>query len=515
MLLNVGKAIQSLENCLKALNLLLMIQLEISDGHEHSAVKLIDELQGKGSLRIIEDMPFYPQVMKSLEECKKSVWKSATGQVKTWLSTVRDESSVMGSLAISQLQTRFEQFQRQKPASRPFELFLCEMAAEDAATITSNDLVKVDFTPLQSSLRLFAMMDKRAEMIDLLLETRKVQLDLILCSRVSVEKPDSDSKSLISFLNALTGFFIFERLLTRLPIGIYPLSHLESRWELAQLRVREVALDSLKLSSSDRAAFMKIKWQLVFFIHALEMFGYPKIQLVDSILTLFYRYVDLLRQDSIEKCIECISRDAFLEMASTSNILKLLPNLSITTTDARFSPCLIDCVQTVNSTFLSNFSIFLEGVPGCSNRTIDFTEMARKTVDDQILPACARALLQRIQSLAEGNDVKSSTSAQLTQILKTLYDFSIICAEDGDLTLSMINYRLSGSDITTNTTAFTKSNGFVLNSNAVFKESLKKAYSKAVVLVKEDLETILNKVSYDRNPKTSSNSPSPPIQGNL
>ena len=161
MQLNVGKAIQSIEDSLKALNLLLSIQLEITDGHDHSAVKLIDELQGKGALRAIEELPFYGKVLKSLEQSKKKVWESATGQVKKWLSSVRDESSVMGSLALSQLQTRFEQFQRQSANNRPFELFLSEIAAEDSEIITSNDLVKVDFTPLQSSLRLFTMMDKR------------------------------------------------------------------------------------------------------------------------------------------------------------------------------------------------------------------------------------------------------------------------------------------------------------------------------------------------------------------
>ena len=493
MLLNVGKAIQTVEDCLRALNLLQMIQLEIADGHEHSAVKLIDELQGKGALRAIEEMPFYPQVIKSLEMFKKRVWDAATGQVKKWLSSVREESSVMGSLALSQLQTRYEQFQRQQPATRPFELFLTEVAAEDAAMITSNDLVKVDFSNLQSSLRLFTMMDKRAELINLLIETRRVQLDLILSSRVSLENPDTDPKSLRSFLNALTGFFIFERLLSRLPLAIYPLSHLESHWEMAQLKIREIALESLRLSSSDRAAFMKIKWQLVFFTHSLEMFGYPKSQLIETILTLFYRYVDLLRQDSIEKCSLSIKRDKFL---LTNQELK--------------SQCLIECFQTIQSNFLSSFSVFLEGVPGCSNRTVDFSDLARKTVDDQILPNCSRELLQRIQTIVEGNDAKSSTSQQLTQILKTISDFLISCSSDGEMTLLLLNFNLKNQK----QNALVTSNDFKLNSAQIFSLILEKAYEKSFEFVNEDLQIILKKISYDRNPKTLLPSPSSAIQGN-
>jgi hypothetical protein len=502
MLLNVGKAIQAVEDCLKALNLLQMIQLEIADGHEHSAVKLIDELQGKGALRAIEEMPFYPRVLKSLEMFKKRVWDAATGQVKKWLSSIRDESSVMGSLALSQLQTRYEQFQRHEPATRPFELFLAEVAAEDAAMITSNDLVKVDFSHLQSSLRLFTMMDKRGELINLLIETRRVQLDLILSSRVSLEKPDTETKSLRSFLNGLTGFFIFERLLSRLPLAIYPLGHLESHWEIAQIKIREIALESLRLSSSDRAAFMKIKWQLVFFTHSLEMFGYPKSQLIETILTLFYRYVDLLRQDAIEKCTISIKRDNFL-----------ISRTSSTTTTTSSSQSFIECFQTIQSTFLSSFSVFLEGVPGCSNRTVDFSDLARKTVDDQILPSCARELLQRIQTIVQKNDAKSTISPQLTQILNTISQFFEACSPEGQLALLLLNFTLSKSSKEAKE-SFRSPSKFKLNSSDVFRLTLEKAYERSVEYVKEDLASILKKVSYDRNPKGLLNSPTSAVQGN-
>lgn len=506
MLLNVGKAIQAIEDCLKALNLLQMIQLEIADGHEHSAVKLIDELQGKGVLRAIEEMPFYQQVIGQLEMFKKRVWTSATGQVKRWLSSVRDESSVMGSLALSQLQTRYEQFQRQQPTPRPFELFLADVSPEDAAIITSNDLVRVDFLPLQSSLRLFSMMDKRGEMIDLLIETRRIQLDLILGSRVALEKPDTDTKSLRSFLNSLTGFFIFERLLTRLPLAIYPISHLEAHWEIAQLKIREIALDSLRLSSSDRAAFMKIKWQLVFFTHALEMFGYPKTQLVDTVLTLFYRYVDLLRQDAIEKCSQSIQRDTFVTNSTANRIVSGVTNPA---------SCLVECSQIIQSTFLSTFAVFLEGVPGCSNRSVDFSDLARKTVDDQILPSCARELVLRVQSIVSGNATKStSTSGQLVQILKTISDFKTVSAVDGDFTLLLLNFNTLNTLSTKDKNPVKISGEYKLNSCAVFERSLKKAYQQSVDLVQEDLESILNKLIYDRNPKILIHSPSSSIQGN-
>ena len=408
----------------------------------------------------------------------------------------------MGSLALSQLQTRFEQFQRQSANNRPFELFLSEIAAEDSEIITSNDLVKVDFTPLQSSLRLFTMMDKRTELIELLIETRRIQLDLILSSRVSLEKPDTDPKSLRSFLNALTGFFIFERLLTRLPLSIYPLGHLESRWEAAQQKIREIALDSLRLSSSDRAAFMKIKWQLVFFTHALEMFGYPKNQLVDTILTLFYRYVDLLRQDSIEKCQAAIKKDNFIESTQKRTDLEIpFP-----------ANCLVDCFQVIQTNFLSSFSIFLEGVPGCSNRTIDFSDLARRTVDDQILPACGKELFIKIQSIVNENLVKSSmTSTQLVQILKCIDNFETLTNETGVITYSLLSYNLNA-----NTIKQSKINhpGHKLNSNEIFNDLLKKSYSKVVHLVTEDLNAILQKISYDRNPKNLIHSPTPAIQGN-
>jgi exocyst complex component 6 len=511
IMLNVGRAICGIEDGLRALNLLLRIQMEIADGHEQGAVKLIDELQGKGALRAIEEMPFYPHVLATLENAKKSVWDAATGQVKAFLSTVRDQSTVMGSLALSQLQSRFEQFQRldtnENHPQRHFELFLADLAAEDAEIITSNDLVRIDFGPLQHALRLFSTMDRRGELIELLIETRRVQLDLILGSRVNLEKPDSDVRSVRTFLNALTGFFIFERHLTRLPLALYPLSSMETGWELAQSRIREIALESLRLSASDRGAFMKIKWQLVFFAHALEMFNFPITPLIDTILTLFYRYADLLRIDAQDRCTLAIQNDPLL---TNSQNQKLLPQL-----ESPASECICECVNTILTSFLQPFAIFLQGIPGAADRSGDFSDLARKTVDQQILPICAKALNNRLTSLITENAnvqgaTNSGSSAQLARILLTLDNFKTICGKSGDLTKTLLNF----STLNPNSDNNSIDTGKELSSAQIFRVTLDKSYSTVVNdLLQDDLQEILAKLSYNPSPTNLFNSPSAPIQG--
>ena len=119
------------------------------------------------------------------------------------------------------------------------------------------------------------MMDKRAELMSFLLKPEEFNW-IWFSVHGQFRETGHWSKESQIIPKLSNGLLHIWGLLTRLPLSIYPLGHLESRWEAAQVKIREIALDSLRLSSSDRAAFMKIKWQLVFFTHALEMFGYPE-----------------------------------------------------------------------------------------------------------------------------------------------------------------------------------------------------------------------------------------------
>ncbi len=498
MLLNVGKAIRALDDCLQALNLLQRINLDIKDGAYQEAVKLIDELQGKGLLRAIEEMPFCKQIEIALEMSKKQVWNASSGKVKSWLGKVRGDSGLMGSLALSQLQTRYEQFERsqhnqQGGLVRSFQLFLAENASEDVEIITSNDLFQVDFTPLQDVWRLFSMMDRQYELVDLLIDTRKVQLELILGNRVSLERADSDPKSFRSFLNGLIGFFIFDRLLSRLPLEIYPFAQVELRWEQAQGRIREVALESLKLSASDRAAFMKIKWQLVFFTHCVDMFGFPASPLVETIMTLFYRYIDLLRQESIERCQMAILKDGFNQNCPENRELtRILPSTAICDGFAPFTPCVWECLSTLQA-FLSSFKVFLEGVPCIEARKADFAELSRRTVDDHILGAIARSLQERI------TDEALTDPGQKMKILINLDSFKRFCQADGDLVR-----LVCGLESCPNVS---------LNAKSAFASAFKACQSSLKDDAISDVNGILESLTYDPKPPAKSNHPSPVIQG--
>ena len=498
MLLNVGKAIRALDDCLQALNLLQRINLDINDGAYQEAVKLIDELQGKGLLRAIEEMPFCKQIEAALELSKKRVWDASSGKVKTWLGKVREDSILMGSLALSQLQTRYEQFERSQQSQqgglvRSFQLFLAENAAEDVEIITSNDLFKVDFTPLQDVWRLFSMMDRQHELVDLLIETRKVQLELVLGNRVSLERADSDPKSFRSFLNGLVGFFIFDRLLSRLPLAIYPFAQVELRWEQAQGRIREITLESLKLSASDRAAFMKIKWQLVFFTHCVDMFGFPASPLVETILTLFYRYIDLLRQESIERCQLAVLKDAFTQNCpETRELTRILPSITIEDGFAPFTPCVWECILSVQA-FLSSFKVFLEGVPGIEARKADFADLSRRTVDDHILGAISRALQDRI------SDEALTDPGQKMKILVDLNVLKRLCEADADLVRLVLGLESCP--------------GVSLNARAAFKSAFDACQVALEAETGSQVNEILERLSYDPKPPAKTNNPSPVIQG--
>lgn len=513
MLLNVGRSIRAVEDCLKALNLLLMIKLEIKDGKFHSAVKLIDELQGKGILRVIEEeisVSIYKKLNESLDISKKKVLEAAIGQVKSWLGSVRDESIVMGSLALSQIQARYEQYERSQNKNKniSFDLYLSNWAAEDVEMITSNDLIRVDFIPLQKTLRLFSMIDRTGEFCELLVETRKIQLDLIMSTRINFELPDSDGKSLKSFLNSLVGFFIFERLLARRnPNQIYPLAQLEARWEAAQVKIKEIALDSLKrLGPSDRSAFMKIKWQLIFFSNCMEMFEYSNAQLIEIILFLFYRYIDLLRQDLL---------DNLEKFTFSYNSIPLNPQITtalplFTSDRSEISSLFWNWILLLKTSFLSSFKIFLQGLPSTSSRLNDFYHLARRTVDDQLLPAMARCLLKQIKA---SNSYCSPE--QKVHLLQVLYDFKLVTQENGDLVRIVLYLEADGVD----TEVLNGTSSSQLNSTNVFNSCIQDAQQEILKDVNITLDELLSKIQHQHlqrhDQKFESTAPTTQMQGTI
>lgn len=512
LLLNVGRGIHKLESALKVLELLQKIRLEITDGNFQVAVRLLEDLREhpEFGLHSISDLPIYEPVKKTVDALSTKLWESGMGKVKAWLGKMRDDSMVMGRLALSQVQTRYEQFERivgettgsghSSSEMDSFEIYLLEHGADDLAAITTNDLVKIDFGPLQDALRLAALMDRTDDFEQLFIETRRIQADLLLqSSKVIFERPDTDPRSLRSFLSATAGFFLVERALIRMPSSFYPVVQIERHWDAAIKKLDALALNSLKLSSSDRSAFMKLKWQFIFFAHlAGTLLMLPSSALKDSIYTMFYRYIDLLRAEAEEAMLIAVKTDPLAQLALTPELMNMFPKLLGKLNDDQLlslplSRSVYDGFILIRQ-FISSYGVFLEGVPGAVHHQSDFAALVRRTVDLQLLPRLAKAYERRAA------DVDVADVASKLQILKNLSIWAEMCDCGGDLVnLIMVSDGQKG--------------GTAMQAADAFRSTLKVAQASIMSTVEGSIDELLDKLRYDPSAKHQSSAPSAPISG--
>jgi len=511
LLLNVGRGIHKLESALKVLEVLQKIRLEITDGNFQVAVRLLEDLQENTEvgLHSITDLPIYEPVKNTVNALSTKLWDAGMGKVKSWLGKMRDDSMVMGRLALSQVQTRYEQFERivsetarnsSSLESDSFEIYLLGHGAEDLASITTNDLVKIDFGPLQDALRLAALMDRTDDFEQLFIETRRIQADLLLQgSKVIFEQPDTDSKSLRSFLSGTAGFFLMERALIRMPSSFYPVVQIERHWDAAIKRLEALALDSLRLSSSDRSAFMKLKWQFIFFAHlAGTLLMLPSTALKDSIYTMFYRYIDLLRAEAEESMLISVQTDILAPISVTPELMSMFPKLLGRLNDDQLlslplSQSVCDSFILIRQ-FINSYGVFLEGVPEAVHHQSDFAALARRTVDLQLLPRLAKAYGKR------ANDPAITDVSSKVQILKNLSVWAELCDTDGDL----VNFIGISEG---------QRGGAAMQAAEVFRATLKIAQATIASTVDESIDDLLANLQYDPNTKHQPSAPSAPISG--
>lgn len=230
-----------------------------------------------------------------------------------------------------------------------------------------------------------------------------------------VDLRNAEAKSFANFLHNVCGFFILEYFIVRKPQKFYSAAHVEGLWESAVSLVNNYVLESLGLSS-EQAVFMKIKWLQVFFLHSIEVDARPHpfspcqvydlysiSSMLDTILSLFYRYVDLNKVDYSQRLQSCAASCALqpLPVTSSNTVARVRRQFTFiaenkdmdSATKFPFSQFVLEVYSCV-SEFIGNFYIFLEGIPQQSS---ELDDIAKKTAD-WLLDEASRAYTERLES---------------------------------------------------------------------------------------------------------------------
>lgn len=349
MYYDLSKAELGIQECLRALNLAQTASLHIKDGAYADALRLIEELE-RSQMRLVDNYSFSKRLKSWLPGQIEQIRSKAVADLRGWLASLRSKSETIGRQAVDQAQRRID--------------------SNSADTDVLQDAIRlqqeasIEWDGLLAALHLFDLMGKRKEFLGLLCEGRRQQLEIIL------EGQMNSINSVQTLLENLTGFFIAEFGLTQLPQRIYSMPFVEALWELALGRISKVITDFPKETVDD---LLKLKWTLVFFLNALQIYPLPSTQLRESLDALFFRFVDLLTMAKIQSIEDCQ-----VDMKVVQESIK---------------------------EFVEQFRAFLVGIPRHSS---ELDDIARKAVDDRILKSVNQMIMDKCQTTTDIKEIFKS-----------------------------------------------------------------------------------------------------------
>lgn len=437
MLYSTQRTLLAVNDCLQALNTAQRATLEIMDQNFGQALRLIEQLQSSLLPRIAH-FSFAARLQQYIPSQLATVRNFAVEELKRWLSTVREQSPRIGERAFGKAERRIEKWRElyegvatpsggkaglasaDDMRSAAAYVELVEMERQDAAAINDDmgegggggaeggALGGVDFGPLLKAVHLFDLMDQRGEFQSLFAEYRRAQAKVIFDMPVSLR--EGQAQSFATFLHHVTGFFIVEYFIVQQAQKFYSPAHVEGLWETAVGMINNYVLDSLGTGVADRGVFMKIKWLQVFFMHSIEVYElYSIASMLDTILSLFYRYVDLAKTDHSQSIQNAAASGALraLPLGSGERYLRLFGFLQASETHAPrggnwlpFSD-FVPAVYNGVAEFIGNFYVFLEGVPQQSG---ELDDIAKKNCE-MLLVEAGLALEERLATGPDGEQV--------------------------------------------------------------------------------------------------------------
>ncbi|GAA5949792.1 hypothetical protein JCM3765_007693 [Sporobolomyces pararoseus] len=345
---NIDEAIDTLQSCLKVLDLSKKIGKLIENEKFFQSLRELEDLQ-QIHLKPVLYYPFASQMLQSLPSTKMSIKTLVTKSLKTWMFEAREASRSVGKTALENMESRNRRWNSRKrkdvlggmrlaKINGPVELGVSERYEFNPL---ENDKVSIDFKPLYTCIHIYTSLDLLQELQLSYQADRRAQAYLLLStssSSSSTSPTPQSSSSVIApppppstssqhfslpnlsvLLEEIVGFFIIEAHVLKTTTNFRSEQDVESLWE--QMCDKLISLvETTKSSSStsteavekkkkekeeeeeeeeseeDPKVFLELKFKVLTLLQTLEGYGYSVSSLNQLLLNLFSRYSKLLER---------------------------------------------------------------------------------------------------------------------------------------------------------------------------------------------------------------------------
>ncbi|SCV67991.1 BQ2448_112 [Microbotryum intermedium] len=487
---NIDEAIDTLQACLRVLDMANKVQSLIENEKFFSALRQIEDLQST-QLKPVLQYPFASQMLAGIPTSRNVIRESVTRSLKAWMYEAREASRAVGKGALNAMEARGRKWnarKRKEPSlglakiNGPIELSVSE---RHEYNVLDNDNVKIDFKPLYQCIHIYDSLDAREELQLSYQADRRAQAELLLSQTSSLSPFSLPALSVL--LEEIVGFFLIESHVLHTTNSFRSEQDVEDLWDGMCERVVKIVDEGLA-NCEDPEVFLGTKLKVLTFVQTLEGYGYSVNQLNNLLLTLFERYSQLLQRkfsgdfeqivlDDDHQSMVVNDAEEFDKVVSVSWLpasgewsaaeLKT-PGFPLALPFSQTYPlCCIDI-----RSFTEQYYQFSDGF---AEQHRDIDDVLRKALDNLLIKQVSENIQRRLRMI--------SNLSQLSQIVVNVLFFQTACQ---DLETLLVTLRA------------TQRGGTIhLDSLASFEATLKMTQDRIVTNIAQKMDSFFEEANYD------------------
>ncbi|KAF7332249.1 Rsec15 protein [Mycena kentingensis (nom. inval.)] len=492
---NLDEAIDTLQACLRVLDVVNRVQEMVREGKYWSALRSLEDIESMPTTSLSQT-PFFQYLLAALPSLRGQIKDAVTASMKQWLLEIRNISGEVGGVALDQMESRTRKWRARRDKDPLLRMSRVGSAVEmvtfekNEFDVLNNEQINVDFKPLFECIHIYTTLDSLDELQKSYQADRKAQSDLILPYPLPLN-------SLPSLMQEISGFFIIETHVLQTTGTFRSERDVEELWDGLLARLTS-AIDGALRTETDPDSFLSVKENLLSFINTLESSNYSTLPLHSFIIVLFEKYASLLETQFNNRFDTIVQQDDHLQMqVDDANQMKMVLDVvwidagerkaieeNSTPYNLPWSQTFYLCCQDIRS-FIQKFYAFVEGVSQ-HHRNID--ELLSKSLDNLLINHISKTIGQRLGVL--------STLTQIAQIVTNLEHFQVTCSE---LQRSLTNLRSSQRE---------RGGAVTLTASSSFEATLSRALQRITGLISSKLDDFFGLSEYDWTPKACEDGPS-------
>lgn len=534
---NVGDAIDSIQTCLRVLDLANRVDGLIQDKKYFAALRSLQELESV-HLRGVLHHEFAKHMMEGIPQMRNQVKAAVTKEMKEWLFEVREKSRTVGQLALEAMDTRQKRWRvkaqrdpllRLAKVNSAIELVVNERTENN---FVENDKVNIDFRPLYQCIHIYDALGLRDELQASYHEDRRAQANLLLNQGLTFDPSNTSSTTTSSagggtafpaLLEEMVGFFLVEQhVISTTPAGFRPEQELDDLWDSMCTRVVDIVSMALR-DCRDTKIYISAKASIQIFIQTFEGYSFPVGKLNALLLTLFERYAQLLR-DRFSKDFQQAMKETQHQPMVVHNADELNKVLSVCwlkpgddailrssgfPLSLPFSQTYPLCCMDIRN-LVDQYYIFSDGFSFSQNhREID--EILKKSLDELLIQQVSTGIRRSLDDTAWIN------LSQIAQIVVNAEHFNLACLQLENLLLTLRGPYGKAVGASGNASAGGGGGGggskLKLDASRHFVSTLRIAEEKINLAFASKLDQFLDLAEYDFSPSSASSHPNSGREG--